>query len=227
MILREDHVPRAARAALVAAALMLSLLNLPGASAVVLEASEAVTHIGETATVCGTVASAAYLGRSSGSPTFLNLDRPYPDQPFTVVIWGTSRGLFEDEPEALFDGRRICVTGRIEQYQGTPQIVVDDPAQIEIADAPTMPLSLEYEERVFVKAVLAALGMDVNYGLGEWDAEAVQALVSFQEEHALEPSGVPDAPTLRALADAVVEMPPEEQTLIIRMTLLRYAQRGD
>lgn len=193
----------------------------------VLTADEAAFHIGEEATVCGTVVSAAYLGRTGGTPTFLNLDKPYPDQPFTVVIWGTTRGLFEDEPEALFDGRRICVTGTVVEYKGKPQIVVDDPSQIEIADAPSMPLELGYEERVFLKAVMASLGMDVNYGMGEWDAEAVLALVSFQEEHALEPSGVPDAATLRALADAAVDIPAGEQTLIIRMMLMRFAQRGE
>ncbi len=193
----------------------------------VIEVAEAASHVGESATVCGTVSSAAYLGRTSGTPTFLNLGRPYPDQLFTVVIWGTTRGLFEDEPEALFDGRRICVTGTIVEYKGKPQIVVDDPSQIEIADAPSLPLELEYEERIFIKTVMSALGLDVNYGMGEWDAEAVLALVSFQEEIGLDPSGVPDAATLRALANAVVEIPAEDQTLIIRTMLIRLAQRGD
>jgi len=202
----------------------------PGGAAsagLTLEAVEAADHVGEEATVCGTVASAAYLGRSGGRPTFLNLDRPYPDQPFTVVIWGTTRDLFEDEPEALYDGRRICVSGKIVEYKGKPQIVVDDPSQIEIADAPSLPLELAYEERIFLKAVMASLGLDVNYGLGEWDAEAVQALIGFQESVGLDPSGVPDSPTLRALADASVDIPVEEQTLIIRMMLVRFAQRGE
>ncbi len=193
----------------------------------VIEVEDAAAHVGADATVCGTVASAAYLGRTGGTPTFLNLGRPYPDQLFTVVIWGSTRGLFEDEPEALFDGRRICVTGTIVEYKGKPQIVVEDPAQIVIADAPSLPLELEYEERVFIKSVMSALGLDVNYGMGEWDAEAVLALVSFQEENELEPSGVPDAATLRALADAVIDIPAEDQTLVIRMMLMRLAQRGD
>ncbi len=197
------------------------------ASDLIIEVEEAAAHVGQDATVCGTVSSAAYLGRTSGTPTFLNLGRPYPDQLFTVVIWGSTRGLFEDEPEALFDGRRICVTGRIVEYKGKPQIVVEDPAQIEIADAPSLPLELAYEERVFIKSVMSALGLDVNYGMGEWDAEAVLALVSFQEKLGLDPSGVPDAATLRALADAVIDIPAEDQTLVIRMMLMRLAQRGD
>ncbi|MCD4691226.1 hypothetical protein K8S17_07175 [bacterium] len=197
------------------------------AEGLVLSTEEAASHVGEEATVCGVVASAAYLGRSNGTPTFLNLDKPYPDQPFSIVIWGSTRGLFEDAPEALFDGRRVCVTGTIETYKGKPQIIVDDPAQIEIADAPALPLDLDYEERVFLKLVMASLELGVNYGMGEWDAEAVLALVSFQEAKALVPTGLPDAATLRDLADAVIDIPAEEQTRIIRSMLMRLAQRGD
>jgi hypothetical protein len=39
---------------------------------------EAKYHIGETATVCGKVASAQYATQSKGQPTLLNLEEPYP-----------------------------------------------------------------------------------------------------------------------------------------------------
>jgi len=45
-----------------------------------LTADEAAHHIGETATVCGTIASASYASHSKGQPTFLNLDKAYPNQ---------------------------------------------------------------------------------------------------------------------------------------------------
>ena len=48
--------------------------------------AEAAKYIGKSATVCGLVASTSYALQSLGRPTFLNLDRPYPKQPFTVVI---------------------------------------------------------------------------------------------------------------------------------------------
>ncbi len=95
-----------------------------------ISASQAVQHLGETATVCGMVASAKYVSTSKGRPTFLNLDKPYPDQPFTVVIWSDDRGRFASPPEVAFDGKRICVTGQIESYRSKPQIVVRDPNQI-------------------------------------------------------------------------------------------------
>ena len=43
-----------------------------------LSASEAASHVGETASVCGNFASATYASGSKGSPTLLNLDEPYP-----------------------------------------------------------------------------------------------------------------------------------------------------
>lgn len=87
-----------------------------------LSAAEAKDHIGETATVCGTVASARYLAASRGSPTFLNLDKPHPNQEFTVAIWGQNRAHF-GEPEKDFKGKEICVTGTIETSRGKPQII--------------------------------------------------------------------------------------------------------
>jgi len=94
-----------------------------------LSAAEAADHIGSTATVCGTVASAKFAERSNAQPTYLNLDRPYPDQLLTVVIWGTDREGF-GRPETLYDGKRICVTGKVELFRGRPQIIARDPSQI-------------------------------------------------------------------------------------------------
>ena len=48
--------------------------------------------IGETKRFCGMVASAQFAAKSKGQPTFINLDKPYPNQVFTVLIWGSDRG---------------------------------------------------------------------------------------------------------------------------------------
>lgn len=92
---------------------------------------EAKDHVGEEAVVCGRVASARFAEASRGSPTFLNLGRPYPYQPFTVVIWGRDRPKF-GEPEHTYLDETICVSGRITSYRGQPQIVVSRPSQIRL-----------------------------------------------------------------------------------------------
>jgi micrococcal nuclease len=93
-------------------------------------ASEAADHIGEHQTVCGAVASTRYASSSRGQPTFLNLEKPYPDQIFTVIIWGRNREKF-GRPEVQFKDKDICVSGTIESYRGVPQIEAREPSQIE------------------------------------------------------------------------------------------------
>lgn len=105
----------------------------PQAQAHTLTGAEAKEHIGETATVCGVVASTRYAVSSRGQPTFLNLDKPYPNQPLTVVIWGVARSNFPEAPEVAYRNKRICVTGRIDTYRGVPQIVVGTPGAFQMS----------------------------------------------------------------------------------------------
>ena len=94
-----------------------------------LTAPEAKAHIGEQATVCGTVASARYAATSRGMPTFLNFDKPYPNEVFTVVIWGENRSKF-GTPEKDYQGKAVCATGTITEYRGVPQIAASTPGQL-------------------------------------------------------------------------------------------------
>lgn len=91
---------------------------------------DAAKYIGQQKTVCGTVSNAQYATNSEGQPTFINLDKPYPDLIFTVVIWGSDRNKFEKPPETLYFGKEICVTGMIQSSQGRPEIIVKEPSQI-------------------------------------------------------------------------------------------------
>jgi DNA/RNA endonuclease YhcR with UshA esterase domain len=95
--------------------------------------SEAIGHVGRHAQVCGDVVSTRYAASANGQPTFLNFGRPYPNQDFTAVIWGSARPAFPYAPESL-RGQMVCVRGLITTYRGTAQIVVSDPLQIERPD---------------------------------------------------------------------------------------------
>src|SRR5262245_57921158 len=90
---------------------------------------QAKNHFRETATVCGLVVSRKHDESSHRSPTFLDLDHPRPQQPFTIVIWGPDPAKV-GAPEAAYAGKRVCVTGTIQAYRGTPEIVATDPVQI-------------------------------------------------------------------------------------------------
>ena len=96
-----------------------------------LTTAEATNHIGEQATVCGRVASTRYAPTTRGKPTFLNLDKPYPSQVFTVLIWGDNREKFGN-PEEKYRDKQVCVTGKITEYRTVPEIVVSEPQNIEV-----------------------------------------------------------------------------------------------
>jgi hypothetical protein len=55
---------------------------------------DAAGNVGETAMVCGIVASAKFAAGSRAQPTFLDLGKPYPNGVFTAVIFGTDRAKF-------------------------------------------------------------------------------------------------------------------------------------
>lgn len=88
-------------------------------------------YIGQEKTVCGKVVSTYYAKSSYGSPTFLNLDRPYPNHVFTAVIFEENRNNFRGKPERVYKHKNICVSGIISEYKGVPQIVVESDFQIE------------------------------------------------------------------------------------------------
>ncbi len=93
-------------------------------------ALEAGAYVGQDAVVCGRVVNTVFAQATGGQPTYLNLERAYPDQPFDVVVWGRDRGRFATPPEVLYFGREICAAGRVTTHQGVPRIEARGPEQI-------------------------------------------------------------------------------------------------
>jgi hypothetical protein len=87
--------------------------------------------VGRVATVVGRVAGTKYASSSNGSPTFLDIGRPYPNEGLTVVIWIENRNAF-GRPEARYRGRTICVRGLVANYNGGAEIEARAPSQIAI-----------------------------------------------------------------------------------------------
>jgi micrococcal nuclease len=94
-------------------------------------------------TVEGTVVRGFYAEASKGKPTFLDFHDPYQGW-FTCVIWEEDRetgelirerfvAAFPPGPESYFLDKMVRVKGRINIYQGTPEMVLTEPSQIWIA----------------------------------------------------------------------------------------------
>lgn len=102
-------------------------------------AEEVKNNVGKTVTVSGKVVDGAYLNSAYNKPTLLNIDKAFPNEIFTVVIYGENRRLFEYNPEEVLKGKIIVVTGKVTMYNGKPQIEVVKPNQIAFATAAIKP----------------------------------------------------------------------------------------
>ena len=95
-------------------------------------AKQAKYYIGEEATVCGQVVSTKFNQNGKSNPTYINLDKKFPDQVFTLVIFGKDRVNFSYEPEKFLYDKRICITGKVAEWNGLPQMIIDNEVAIEV-----------------------------------------------------------------------------------------------
>ena len=65
--------------------------------------------------------------------TFLNLDKPFPNSPFSVVIFH-GHSSFYGNANAL-KGKSIEIKGKIKNYQDKPEIVLDNTNQLTVFDS--------------------------------------------------------------------------------------------
>ena len=96
--------------------------------------SEAGSYIGKKITVAGTVKSTYYAETENGKPTFINLDKPFPENTLTIVLFdvdventGFNRFAYEN--------KQVTITGLVEQYKDEfgkirPSIHITNSAQI-------------------------------------------------------------------------------------------------
>jgi len=71
--------------------------------------------------------------RSLKSDTvFLNFEKPYPNQCFTAVIFRSNLYKFIQNPENYYLNKTVRVFGNVKEYRGKPEIILQDPSQIEI-----------------------------------------------------------------------------------------------
>lgn len=100
-----------------------------GSRSALISWKEAEDYYGQTVTVAGKVVAA----KNTGKACFLNF---HPDwkRTFTAVIFASDFGRFPSAPEDLFLGREVRVTGRVREYRGKPEMVIEAPSQIRIVD---------------------------------------------------------------------------------------------
>jgi DNA/RNA endonuclease YhcR with UshA esterase domain len=86
-------------------------------------------YTGQIKTVKGTIVKTDH---SSSNTISLDFHDPYKGY-FVAVIYSTDISKFKSAPEVFYYGKEVRVTGKIQLYQGAPEIVVRDPSQIDVA----------------------------------------------------------------------------------------------
>ena len=93
---------------------------------------EATRNVGQTATVCGTIAQAA-TPASGGGNTFLNCDYRYPNHRFLFFITPLARPNY-NPPADTTEGKCMCGVGLIETYTnrklGRTYTEIKNPSQL-------------------------------------------------------------------------------------------------
>jgi hypothetical protein len=85
-------------------------------------------HVGALTTVCGIVKG---THTTKSGMIFLNFGNPYPDQTFTAVIPDSVYKL-SPFPVDSMKGKNVCVTGRMVDHQGKPEIKISSKGQLRI-----------------------------------------------------------------------------------------------
>jgi hypothetical protein len=88
-------------------------------------ADQAQAHVGKVVTIEGAVSG---IHKSNSGVTFLDIGGQFPNNAFAAVIFKDDAGKFPDI--SAFGGKTVEVTGSIRLYQGRPEIILNDPAQI-------------------------------------------------------------------------------------------------
>lgn len=94
-----------------------------------IDVTDAAKHMNETVTICTKV----YGVKALDKVTLINLGAKYPGSPLTIAIAAADREAFADL--SALNGKDICVTGKIIDYKGKPEIIVTKKEEITVEEA--------------------------------------------------------------------------------------------
>jgi micrococcal nuclease len=97
----------------------------------IIKACQAEKYLGKEIIIEGKIVD-AYRHLKSNT-VFLNFENPYPNQCFTGVIFSSDLYKFIENPEDYYLNKEVRITGKIKEYRGRPEIILESPGQIEIS----------------------------------------------------------------------------------------------
>lgn len=103
-------------------------LTAASAKAETISACDADKYVGKLVTVEGVVDDVHHA--KSGKATFINECGKFPNNGFSGVIFSGDAAKFPGINS--LKGKTIDITGRIQRHDGSPEIILNDPAQLKV-----------------------------------------------------------------------------------------------
>ncbi len=82
-------------------------------------------------TVCGKVVSTK---KHKKGHIFIDLDKKFPNQVFSVSIFQSNIKNFDYEPEIYLLKQAVCFTGKIGEYNDTPNMIIEQDSQVKLLE---------------------------------------------------------------------------------------------
>jgi DNA/RNA endonuclease YhcR with UshA esterase domain len=89
---------------------------------------EATNYYDKTMTVTGKVVRVTVTAKN----TYIDLDKPYPKSPFSLIIFQSATNQFPDV-KAL-KNKDVEVTGKIKEYHDKPEIILEKSNQVHVVE---------------------------------------------------------------------------------------------
>ena len=94
-------------------------------------------NVGDSVVVAGKIYGGAFLIHVKTKPTFLNLGDTSPNHRLIIRIEPEDRDKFPAAPETYYLNKVVQVTGKLQEYKGSPMIQLSEPGMIKTTFADT------------------------------------------------------------------------------------------
>jgi hypothetical protein len=110
-------------------------LSLAASGQSKIPAEQASKHYGETITICGTILEDNFIFDTKTKNTLFILGAASQGRQVTVVVPSATSKKVIDKPKNYYANKNVCVTGKVTELNGKPEIVIADENKIRISNS--------------------------------------------------------------------------------------------
>jgi len=179
-------------------------LAAPAVPAEIVDAADALDHVGTAVTIEGDVA----LAHSDAESLVLEL-APVGEKSFRAVLVRSLISSLPRSPERIYEGKRVRVSGIVQKFQGRPEMILESPSQIDIVDVAGAPVASTTSVPAAVPTTLRPLATTPPAAARpSATAAPAEPAPAPSAPAAPPPAAAPSSPASGTAAPATVVVPP-------------------